>query len=448
LATHVQNLPAPSLRRRNFRRTKTLIAGVAVTLGISLVGSLPAHAAPPPPPTTPSNSSDAKTAWENSSHQAEIASEQVNGAREAQTKAEQAARRAASDLTSAAARATASQQASTAAIAAVASYQRKLDAFANASFRGARLSQFSVMLTATSANDFLDESTVVSRVAQDTQKTLTSAIAAKNTAARARTDADAAEAAAAAAKTKADQAVATADVSTLTAKRKKAELDAAVVIYKSLYDKLTVQEKAAAAAAAEKIRQESIRAAAAVQAQSQAAAAAAKQNAVSSSSSSSSSSSAASAPAVANNKVQAGSSSSSSTPASTTSTSSGASSVSGGDAAGNAAAALALTKVGFSYVYGATGPDSFDCSGLTSWAWAQQGISIPRASYEQANLPEVPLSQLQPGDLVTYYSPVSHVAIYVGNGMVVSAADEQLGVVLRTVDRAGPDATGHRVPRG
>ncbi len=106
-----------------------------------------------------------------------------------------------------------------------------------------------------------------------------------------------------------------------------------------------------------------------------------------------------------------------------------------------------MTKVGFAYAYAGDGPDAYDCSGLTTWAWAQAGISIPRVSYEQANFPSVPLDQLEPGDLVTYYSPVSHVAIYVGDGMVVSAADEALGIVLRPVDGAGPDATGHRVPR-
>jgi cell wall-associated NlpC family hydrolase len=73
------------------------------------------------------------------------------------------------------------------------------------------------------------------------------------------------------------------------------------------------------------------------------------------------------------------------------------------------------------YVYGAAGPDAFDCSGLTSWAWAQAGVSIPHSSAAQSGYPSVPLDQLQPGDLVTYYSPVSHVAMYIGNGQVVHA---------------------------
>lgn len=398
-----------------------------MTLGIGVLGSLPAHAAPVATPPTPSTSSDAKAAWDNSSHLAEVASEELNGARQAQIKSVQVARQADQDLAAAKNQADSAQRAAVAATDTVTSYQTKLDAFANASFRGVHLSQFSVMLTATSADDFLDESTVVNRIADDTQKTMTAAIGAKNTAAAAKTGAEAAEAAAVTAKSQADRAAAAAQAATVTATSRKAALDGAVVTYKGLFNKLSAKEKAAAAAAAEKIRQESIRAAAADAARFQVNAAAAKQDAATS-------------PVAGGNAVPAG-------PSATGSVAPG-SSVSGGDSAGEIAARAALTKVGFAYVYAGDGPSAYDCSGLTTWAWAQAGIGIPRVSYEQANFPDVPLDQLQPGDLVTYYSPVSHVAIYVGNGMVVSAADEQLGVVLRPVGGAGPDATGHRVPRG
>ncbi len=118
-----------------------------------------------------------------------------------------------------------------------------------------------------------------------------------------------------------------------------------------------------------------------------------------------------------------------------------------GDAVGRAAAQFALTKVGGPYVYAGDGPTAYDCSGLTHAAWLAQGYNIPRVSYEQATLPAVPLDQLQPGDLVTYYSPVSHVAIYVGGGDVVSAADEALGIIEVPYQNAGPNPTGHRVPR-
>jgi cell wall-associated NlpC family hydrolase len=121
--------------------------------------------------------------------------------------------------------------------------------------------------------------------------------------------------------------------------------------------------------------------------------------------------------------------------------------ITGGDLVGQGAAKYALSKLGGPYVWAANGPTAFDCSGLTSQAWLSQGYTIARTSAEQALLPAVPLTQLQPGDLVTYYQPVHHVAIYVGGGQVVSAADEQLGIILVDVAKGGDAPTGHRVPR-
>ena len=99
-----------------------------------------------------------------------------------------------------------------------------------------------------------------------------------------------------------------------------------------------------------------------------------------------------------------------------------------GTTAGEVAARAALTRLGAPYVYGATGPSAFDCSGLVQWAWAQAGVSIPRTTYEQARLPEVDGS-LQPGDLVLYYDD-GHVGMYVGDGLVVHAPAE--GDVVKT----------------
>lgn len=95
-----------------------------------------------------------------------------------------------------------------------------------------------------------------------------------------------------------------------------------------------------------------------------------------------------------------------------------------------AAVAYAMAQLGDSYVYGAAGPDSFDCSGLTMMAWSQAGVSLPHSSSAQMGSgTPVSTSALQPGDLVFYYSPVSHVAIYIGNGMIVHAANPSTGVV-------------------
>jgi cell wall-associated NlpC family hydrolase len=85
------------------------------------------------------------------------------------------------------------------------------------------------------------------------------------------------------------------------------------------------------------------------------------------------------------------------------------------------AVAFAYAQLGKPYVWGATGPSSYDCSGLMQAAWASAGVSIPRTTYEQvAGLPSVPLSALQPGDLV-FFDGDGHVAMYVGQGMIIDA---------------------------
>lgn len=90
--------------------------------------------------------------------------------------------------------------------------------------------------------------------------------------------------------------------------------------------------------------------------------------------------------------------------------------------AGGEALEYAVEQIGKPYVWGAEGPASFDCSGLTSQAWARAGQTIPRTSQEQwATLPKVPLGSLRPGDLVVYFPKATHVAIYLGDGMVVQA---------------------------
>ncbi|WP_329167705.1 NlpC/P60 family protein [Streptomyces sp. NBC_01267] len=82
----------------------------------------------------------------------------------------------------------------------------------------------------------------------------------------------------------------------------------------------------------------------------------------------------------------------------------------------------ALTQVGKPYLWGSTGPDSFDCSGLTSQAWAHAGHTIPRTSQEQwRQLRKVSLRALRPGDLIVYFPGATHVALYIGHGQVVQA---------------------------
>ncbi|MGW5353249.1 NlpC/P60 family protein [Streptomyces sp. NPDC004031] len=93
-------------------------------------------------------------------------------------------------------------------------------------------------------------------------------------------------------------------------------------------------------------------------------------------------------------------------------------------ASGRAALAVAAARqvLGAPYVWGATGPHSFDCSGLMQYSYARAGVSLPRTSQEQAHAGRrVPLSQARPGDLVIYRNDASHVAMYVGGGRVIHA---------------------------
>lgn len=89
----------------------------------------------------------------------------------------------------------------------------------------------------------------------------------------------------------------------------------------------------------------------------------------------------------------------------------------------------ALSRVGGSYVHGAEGLRNFDCSGLTMWAYAKMGISLPHSARIQSGMGRaVSTSSLQPGDLIFYYSPVSHVAMYIGGGRIVHAANPRVGI--------------------
>lgn len=105
-------------------------------------------------------------------------------------------------------------------------------------------------------------------------------------------------------------------------------------------------------------------------------------------------------------------------------------------AAGNQAVVDAVrSRLGSPYVYGAAGPSTFDCSGLTSWAYAQAGKSIPRTSQAQAASGQnIPLSDMQPGDIIAYYGGASHVAIYTGNGMMIDALNTGSPVAERPVN--------------
>jgi cell wall-associated NlpC family hydrolase len=98
----------------------------------------------------------------------------------------------------------------------------------------------------------------------------------------------------------------------------------------------------------------------------------------------------------------------------------------------------ALEQLGDRYQHAATGPDAFDCSGLTSYAYAAAGVSLPHSSRAQSQLgTQVSRAELQAGDLVFFYTPISHVGLYIGNGMMVHARTYGSPVAVTSVDQRG-----------
>lgn len=117
-------------------------------------------------------------------------------------------------------------------------------------------------------------------------------------------------------------------------------------------------------------------------------------------------------------------------------------------ASGRAAGAVqaALSRRGDPYVWGAAGPNQFDCSGLTSWAWAQEGVSLPHnAAAQQSMVQPVSASELAPGDLVFFGSPAYHVGMYIGDGLYVHAPTSGDVVKVSALSSAYDFAGGGRV---
>jgi cell wall-associated NlpC family hydrolase len=112
--------------------------------------------------------------------------------------------------------------------------------------------------------------------------------------------------------------------------------------------------------------------------------------------------------------------------------------------AGSSVAAQAIAaargQLGVPYVWGGTSPDGFDCSGLTQWAFEHAGIDLPRTSRAQAQEgQEVDADNMQPGDLIFFNSPVSHVGIYIGGGKMIEAPQSGSDVKISNVERRMDD---------
>jgi peptidoglycan DL-endopeptidase CwlO len=298
--------------------------------------------------------------------------------------------------------------------AVVATFRAELNTFANASFRGARLSELSVLLTAASPEDYLDQATDLSRIAEEQQRTLRGALDARAAADTARAAAADQQRVAAAAAAGAAQAIADAERARADLETGRAQLDAEIASYQLTYAQLSAGDRAAAVSEVEAAN--------------------------------------ASAAAAGRHAEQAAQRSRAGLPDDPPPATTGpefsvwaarqAPSVEAG-----IAVAAALSRQGLPYVWAAEGPDQFDCSSLMQWSWRQAGVEIPRNSAAQAGLREIPLAELQPGDLVTFYSPVSHVGMYVGDGLLLHASMPGVPIKVVPLDGAGPNATGHAVNR-
>ncbi len=203
----------------------------------------------------------------------------------------------------------------------------------------------------------------------------------------------------------------------------RAAVQAATDKMAALEASLTAAQKAALQAQADAARAAARAAAAAALARAQAAAAAAADAA------------AATARAKAKSSKQKSSKPARTTRRRSPPASSGGTHSSTGSSIGQRVVAYALAQVGDRYVWGASGPSAFDCSGLTMRAYAQVGISLPHSSSAQfGSGRHISRGSLQPGDLVFFYSPIHHVGIYIGGGMIVHAANPGEGVTTAPLD--------------
>ncbi|MCZ2859053.1 C40 family peptidase [Blastococcus sp. VKM Ac-2987] len=283
----------------------------------------------------------------------------------------------------------AAQQAAAAAAAAqleqatadLARAQEAVRGIARSAFTGESLGSLQAMLTSSSADEFVNRVATLQTIAGHQSGLLEEAARANVAAAQAQTTAQ--------------QSAADAQATYDDVARQQADLAEQVADFRAQYEQLTAAERQAAAAAAAAAHAEDGHGGEAPAAEPQRA-------------SRSDRAPAPSAPVVANSS------------------------------AAQAAVDAAMAQRGKPYVWAASGPGAFDCSGLTSYAYRAAGISLPRASRNQAGVGQaVSRDQLQPGDLVFFYSPISHVGVYIGNGQMVHAPTSGDVVKVASIDSMG-----------
>ncbi|MCX4436021.1 C40 family peptidase [Streptomyces mirabilis] len=296
-------------------------------------------------------------------HQAEAATEKYNATRE---KTAQQRKRVDSLLDDVARR---TEKLNTA--------REELGSFAAAQYRtGASAPDTATLLLADNPQDYFDQTQLMDRLTSRQKVAVDDYITEQAATTKKRAEAS--------------QSLQTLTTTQSALKTSKADVQRKLAAARDLLSKLTAEEKARLAAI-EKKKQEAADRKAAELAQQQAAAEKKAQE------------------AAAQQQTTTGTSGSSTTDSSYT-------------AKADKALAFARTQVGKPYVWGATGPGSYDCSGLTQAAWKAAGVDLPRTTWDQVNVgTTVPLADIKPGDLVFFYDDISHVGLYVGNGMMIHA---------------------------
>ncbi len=406
LRTSAPGTPATGRPRHRARgRCAALVLTGALGLGLG-VGVLP----DPARAEEPTTAVEAARLVAARGHDLEVVTEQFNEAREVLSAQQAAAEAAAATLTEAR--------------TAVDTARRQVVGIARSAYTGAGMGSLQALMTSEDADEFVNRVSLLQGVAGYQGELLGRAAAATGTA-------TAAQAAAA-------EAAAEAQRQYAAVAAQQADLEAQIAAYQADFARLSAEEQRAALEAAAAAHAADTQRASRDEEREEPAAGGAPAPS-STPSAGSPSSASASSPA-----ASASSSASSSSSASAAEEPAAAAAPASGAAATVVAAAMA--QRGKPYVWAAAGPGSFDCSGLTQYAFRAAGITLPHSSRMQFQMgTAVSRSQLQPGDLVFFYSPVTHVGVYIGNGQMVHAPTSGDVVKVADIDVMGSYAGARRI---
>lgn len=383
--------------RRRFTCRASIISLVAVG-GVALT-SFPASAAP----ETPTSSQEAAALVAARAHDLEVVTEQFNDAR-VQLETQQAAE----------------QQAAAQVVvadAAVGTARDHVREVARSAYTGDQLTTLQAMLSSTSPGQLLDRVGTLGTIAEHNNDILGMAEQATEDAAKA--------------KVAADQAAADAEAQVAQVAAQQADLQSQIAEYQAEYDRLNAEEQ-------ERSRQLAEQHAAEV-----AALAASSAASVSSDPSMSADLADRSAPAASRSSREAPAAAPA---APAVARAAPAAPAVASSSAAQVAVATAMAQQGKPYVWAAAGPGSFDCSGLMQYAYRAAGVSLPHSSGIQASMGRaVSRAELQPGDLIAFYSPVSHIGMYIGNGQMVHAPTSGDVVKVSSIDVMGSITAMRRI---